>query len=236
MEDMENADPKQKPASKPKRTFKVPAAVNDLVTTNSSIVQPLEAPKSKSKPKLRVPRKSENDGIVDRSSDDIIELLECHVASCRSRGNSTSSSMSAMSDLIEVPNPNPELIKEKVECEVCSERVPKEMYDAWTSQHPIVLYRDKQKFCREHKTRNAREAWASKGYPNIKWEDSFDKRLQGYKPFLLQTLRNPNQSFFRAQLQDAVDRGEARTVQRQIYVESQRSTVGYYGTRGLGVM
>lgn len=164
-----------------------------------------------------------------------LNLPDLSVGSTRSRAQSVASNASDLSDLslAELSDPDPGLF-ENYKCPACAKVVTQQFYNDWTARHPIILYKDKKRFCEEHTKRSALETWTKNGYPSMSW-GTFNVRLKEYMPVVQQVIDKPEESFFRIQLQDAVDRGQSRTLSKR-GEEDHKSPVGYYGVVGLRAM
>lgn len=111
-----------------------------------------------------------------------------------------------------------------IKCPVCNHEVSRP-----THSKPMKFSQQKA-FCENHRKKEAQEEWTRLGYPRIAWR-RLHLRLTKKASALREILTGCSFSFFRTELQAAVDRKEARKC-RGI----DNMTAGYYGPRGEQVM
>jgi hypothetical protein len=97
-------------------------------------------------------------------------------------------------------------------------------------------FREQQNFCAKHKRKEAEGIWVERGYPNIDW-DGIPDRLSKYHTNIKRILAKPQESHFRREMDKRAKQGNARTLRQQMEKEGfDGVSLGYYGTRGLGLM
>ncbi|TDZ26120.1 hypothetical protein Cob_v001137 [Colletotrichum orbiculare MAFF 240422] len=111
-------------------------------------------------------------------------------------------------------------------CPVCNEAVDKGLLDSFSKGGRMKILKQIE-FCRRHKKKSAEDAWTSRGYPRIDWDD-LSTRVTDHYDFLEEII-NGRQSHYGALLTNTVKEGKNRTL-----LKAEGSlTPGYYGPRGL---
>lgn len=118
---------------------------------------------------------------------------------------------------------------DKASCPMCDEPVDKEWLGEFSRNQRMSIARQ-AKFCHLHRKRSAKETWAAKGYPDIKWEE-LRSRIAGRHDFL-ESLINGKASHFGELHREKIESGKNRTLLRT----KDYLTPGYYGLRGMSVM
>ncbi|ROV94622.1 hypothetical protein VPNG_09187 [Cytospora leucostoma] len=121
------------------------------------------------------------------------------------------------------------LSPDKASCPMCDEPVDKQWLSEFSKNQRMSIARQ-AKFCHLHKKRSAKETWAAKGYPDIKWEE-LRSRIAG-KHDILDSLINGKASHFGELHREKIESGKNRTLLRT----KDYLTPGYYGLRGMSVM
>lgn len=96
--------------------------------------------------------------------------------------------------------------------------------------HGKMNMRKQAEFCDRHRRKSAEEAWASRGYPRVDWDD-LNSRITGHHDFI-RKLINGQDSHYRKTLSDSVKAGKDRNLMKM----TTNIVPGYYGNRGLQVM
>ncbi|KAK7738488.1 hypothetical protein SLS53_006007 [Cytospora paraplurivora] len=118
---------------------------------------------------------------------------------------------------------------DKASCPMCDEPVDRQWLREFSKNQRMSIARQ-AKFCHLHKKRSAKETWAAKGYPDIKWEE-LRSRIAGQHDFL-ESLINGKASHFGELHREKIESGKNRTLLRT----KDYLTPGYYGLRGMSVM
>jgi hypothetical protein len=96
--------------------------------------------------------------------------------------------------------------------------------------------REQQAFCTSHKQKEGEVLWIEKGYPVINW-NLLPDRIAKFQPNMRRLLAKPHESYYRREMEKRERQGKSRTVLQHIDNEGVDGiSLGYYGTRGLGVM
>lgn len=117
---------------------------------------------------------------------------------------------------------------QQARCPMCGAIVDPEDIRAY-SKNGLMNIRTQEKFCREHKTRTAKDDWEIKSYPTIDW-DSLDSRISKHHAFI-KKLINGQHSYYRELMDDTVLGGKDRNLMKM----TSNLTPGYYGARGLRI-
>jgi hypothetical protein len=172
--------------------------------------------------------------------DDTTEAKSSLASSPVSTAPSLSQSSNLQSQTSDIPASSlpiskSELLKSKTpQCPHCQKEVEEAMLKAWERENPVPSLEKRKGFCRLHKLAKAKAEWVKCGYPTIEW-GNMEERMEKFIPNMIECLKKPETSYYRTQLVEAVNKGEARTLFQQI-ARGTEACVGYYGTRGLDVM
>jgi len=121
-------------------------------------------------------------------------------------------------------------------CPICDVNVDQETLDDFELQNPKMDLRAQQLFCRTHKKHDAQREWSERGYPDINW-DKFPNRLKKFRVGIGKLLKHPGQSHFRSAMEQRLLRGKDRNLMMHVQHEDfRKSSVGYYGPKGLRLM
>jgi len=115
-------------------------------------------------------------------------------------------------------------------CPLCRSRVERSHLEEFNLGRRMNL-RAQQRFCQEHKEREARSVSDRHGYPEIDWEDLKTRRIPQHIPYLEKVLRRRVTSYYHDKLDEvANDRKKLRRYLRQGIVDVVK--YGYYGPKG----
>lgn len=113
-------------------------------------------------------------------------------------------------------------------CPWCGDEVDEQLLKDF-SRGERMNVRRQTKFCQEHKKHAAREAWDSRGYPDIDW-DELPHRIVSHYDTLLEII-DGRKSHYRTFLARKIEAGEARSLKKE-----ENLNPGYYGPRGFNIM
>jgi RTC4-like domain len=115
-------------------------------------------------------------------------------------------------------------------CPLCRSRVERSHLEEFNLGRKMNV-RAQQRFCQEHKEREARSVSDRHGYPEIDWEDLKTRRIPQHIPHLEKVLRRRVTSYYHDKLGEvANDRKKLRRYLRQGIVDVVKH--GYYGPKG----
>ncbi|KAI9758791.1 MAG: hypothetical protein M4579_002805 [Chaenotheca gracillima] len=135
---------------------------------------------------------------------------------------------------LDVISPEPPQYKD-VRCPMCREVVDEDFLQNFSNGRRMNV-RQQTNFCRKHKMVSARAEWASKGYPEISWEE-LPQRFDQFFPRLKDVISGETQSYYRTALELRMETGKNRTLQQSMLTKGFASlTPGYYGPRGAQTM
>ena len=116
-------------------------------------------------------------------------------------------------------------------CPACKRQVSRELLEEFTGSNHMG-WREKMRFCEEHRRNTAEEIWGERNYPNINWT-RLESRLRKFKADIGALLEGQMTSFYRRELEEKVATGENRNAFRNPDKAGQEVIVpGYYGPKG----
>ena len=133
----------------------------------------------------------------------------------------------------------PKVDSDHVLCPMCKHSVLKADIDL--PSNPSKLSPSKrQKFCYDHRIRDAKNSWAERGYPDIAFDSlGSSPRLRKHVKTLLSMIQRKSSSFYLAALDDAVTAANGNQTAIKRYFDVTALTTihnGYYGPRGAKVI
>lgn len=137
--------------------------------------------------------------------------------------------------------PSPDLPMDEApddECPMCGEIVDISTLQFFkeTCGRARPTIRQQQKFCKDHQQSDAEQLWKDRGYPSIDWETLYE-RMDKYHGNMKRLLEKPQESHFRREMEKRERDGRSRTLMQHMKNEGfEGISLGYYGTRGLGLM
>lgn len=123
-------------------------------------------------------------------------------------------------------------------CPLCHERVDSLHLEKFNFGRRLN-FRDQQRFCHEHKVREARNIRRERHYPDIDWADLTNTQITKYIPVLRDILQRAIPSYYRDQLDAAMVEGTGSRKTLQRYLKEGVVDVakhGYYGPKGARVV
>jgi hypothetical protein len=120
---------------------------------------------------------------------------------------------------------------------MCRKPVDGDHLYAFSAEHNFRLnVRLQEIFCRQHKEKSAKDAYAAGGYPQIVWH-KLEAHMARHTPRLEAVLQGKEKSVYRDKLEQNARTGSNRNLLSAIMTEEFKdSTTGYYGARGARVM
>lgn len=213
----------------------------------------LDLPKSFSSPVAPVELFIPNFDEIDHDLDTIDAGDETHAKSRRNRAGSSSSLSSAdslasiqldkrtkhrLNNDLDQENPTPDVPPGYVCCPRCKCNTLREGLFPLKSQKDIrkLSHRESQKFCFDHRMRDAKRTWADAHYPDSDLDVLLaPTRLEKYLTDLVPIIQRKRKSFYLDKLDEAI--GNAKGNQRKLNHFFQTDIIslthnGYYGPRG----
>ena len=122
-------------------------------------------------------------------------------------------------------------------CPLCHSKVDQLHLETFNFGRRLNI-RDQQRFCQEHKYRDAEKLRQEKGYPSIDWLALMNERVPKHVTLLTDILKRTLPSYYRDQLDAAMTEAKSRKGLQRYLTEGVVDIVrtGYYGPKGAKIM
>ncbi|OAP63446.1 hypothetical protein AYL99_02673 [Fonsecaea erecta] len=126
-----------------------------------------------------------------------------------------------------------------VRCPVCQQTI----YDSVSVFIPENLrtmpFKQQQKFCTDHRLKEARKQWEERGYPKLDWAELETFRIPKKTPQLKRVLSRTRPSYYRDQFDAMIKEARGNRKAIRSYLNEGLSDIakpGYYGPKGTRIM
>jgi hypothetical protein len=234
--------PSSRTIASPKDTFIVPPALSDQTVRNQ------ETP-----PGLNIPDIPPDLISSATSASESLPIFDVHDSPkySRNRSNSTSSlsSVDSFASLV-LTQDRKEALRQGEEydennngsttsrCPLCHSKVDRVHLETFNFGRRLNI-RDQQRFCQEHKHRDAEKLRQAKKYPRIDWSTLTNDRIPKHIAQLSFILKRRLPSYYRDRLDAAMEEAKASRKGLQRYLKEGIVDVakhGYYGPKGARIM
>ena len=123
-------------------------------------------------------------------------------------------------------------------CPLCCAKVDRAHLETFSFGRRLNI-RDQQRFCHEHKLRDAERVREKMQYPIVDWLTLMDDRIPKHIPQLSGILTRSLQSYYRNRLEVAMEEAKASRKGLQRYLKEgvvEVAKYGYYGPKGARIM
>ena len=123
-------------------------------------------------------------------------------------------------------------------CPLCNGKVDQVHLETFNFGRRMNV-RAQQRFCHEHREKDAERLREKNEYPTPEWPDVLGRRIRDHEADLTRILLRNKPSYYRAHLDDAIDRGKKSRKGVQKYLKEEVVDIlkyGYYGPKGARLM